>query len=39
MRIAIVHNAVTDESSADERDVLDQASAVAGALKRTGSGV
>lgn len=36
MRIAIVHNAVTDESSTDERDVLDQASAVAGALKRLG---
>ncbi len=36
MRIAIVHNAVTDESSTDERDVLDQASAVAGAIERLG---
>ncbi len=36
MRIAIVHNAVKDESSPDERDVLVQAQAVSDALKYLG---
>jgi D-alanine-D-alanine ligase len=33
MRLAIVHNAVTDQSAPDERDVLVQAEAVQAALK------
>ncbi len=36
MRIAIVHNAVKDQSSPDERDVLVQAQAVSEALKYLG---
>jgi D-alanine-D-alanine ligase len=36
MRIAIVHNAVKDESSPDERDVLVQTQAVSDALKSLG---
>ncbi|UCF89959.1 MAG: D-alanine--D-alanine ligase [Desulfobacterales bacterium] len=36
MRIAVVHNAVGDESAPDERDVLVQADAVAEALQQLG---
>ncbi|MGB5984086.1 MAG: D-alanine--D-alanine ligase [Desulfobacterales bacterium] len=36
MRIAVVHNAVYDDSSPDERDVLVQADAVIASLKRLG---
>jgi D-alanine-D-alanine ligase len=36
MRLAIVHNAVTDQSAPDERDVLVQADAVRTALKKLG---
>jgi len=36
MRIAVVHNAVSDQSDADERDVLVQADAVCAALKQLG---
>lgn len=36
MRIAVVHNAVTDQSTPDERDVLEQADAVYAALNRLG---
>ncbi len=36
MRIAVVHNAVADQSSPDERDVLEQADAVCAALNQLG---
>jgi D-alanine-D-alanine ligase len=36
MRIAVVHNAVSDKSDPDERDVLVQADAVCAALKQLG---
>jgi D-alanine-D-alanine ligase len=36
MRIAVVHNAVSDQSDPDERDVLVQADAVCTALKKLG---
>lgn len=39
MRVAIIHNAVTVDAPADERDVLVQAASVAGALERLGHSV
>ncbi|MBI5064411.1 MAG: D-alanine--D-alanine ligase, partial [Desulfatitalea sp.] len=36
MRIAVVHNALSDQSAPDEQDVLVQADAVTAALARLG---